>query len=361
MIEQASLAKPNFHTFNVHGFCFQIVGPESTSAGLLAGDFEFFRCDAAVCELRVELHTTEPPYADTPGEVATNYTPRNVSFTVGDTTWLDYGGRALAVRNREEGTFHVYSLYLDLQYEAGYLFLLSQIGEALDQLGMHRIHAMALSYRGQAVLAVMPMGGGKSTLCCSLFKFPEFRFLSDDSPIINRDGQVLSFPLRLGLVPGYDGDIPPEHKHTIQRVEFGPKVVVNFTYFAHRVQKSSSPGIVFLARRSLRSDCLIQQAGFLDRYRSIVADCVVGLGLFQGIEFLLRRSPLEILGKIGVAWSRLRAARTLFRRSEVYCLVLGRDTARNADTVFRFVQDRLGDAGQRNQKKASESLPVSRR
>jgi hypothetical protein len=359
MTEQTSLANPGLRAFNVHGFRFHILGSESTAADLLAGDFQFFRCDAPECELRVEFHTMEPPYADAPEVVATNYTPRNVSFTVGETTWLDYGGRALAVRNREKGTFDIYSLDLDLQYEAGHLFLLSQIGEALDRRGVHRIHAMALSCRGRVVLAVLPMGGGKSTLCCSLLKYPEFGFLSDDSPFINQHGQVLAFPLRLGLVPGYDGEIPQEEKRTIRRMEFGPKVVVNFNYFAHRVEKSASPGIVFLGRRSLGPDCLIQPAGFSDRWRSIVADCVVGLGLFQGIEFLLRRSPLEIFGKIGVAWSRLRAARTLFRRSEVYCLVLGRDTTRNADTVFRFVQDRLGGTGQQNREEASESLPAN--
>ena len=69
---------------------------------------------------------------------------------------------------------------------------------------------------------------------------------------------------------------------------------------------------------------------------------VVGLGLFQGLEFMLRRSPFEILGKSAVAWSRFRVARKLFRRSEVYRLVLGRDSARNAETVFEFVQRRLG-------------------
>jgi hypothetical protein len=79
-----------------------------------------------------------------------------------------------------------------------------------------------------------------------------------------------------------------------------------------------------------------------ERYRSVLADCVVGLGLFQGVESVLRHSPMQIPGKAGVGWSRFRGAQNLFRRSEVYRLALGRDSARNAETVFQFVQQRLG-------------------
>ncbi len=64
-----------------------------------------------------------------------------------------------------------------MQYEAAYLFLLSRIGEALDQRHLHRIHALALEYFGRAVLAVFPMGGGKSTLGAAMLRFPEIGFL----------------------------------------------------------------------------------------------------------------------------------------------------------------------------------------
>jgi len=336
-----SLPPAFLRSFDAHGFRFRIAGEASSAAAMLAGDFQFFQSQEAATGLTVELLTRPPPYADAPDAVATNYTPRNVSFSLGERTWLDYGGRALAVWDRASGIFRVFSEDLDLQYEAGYLFLLSRLGEALDERALHRIHALALGYHGRAVLAVLPMGGGKSTLGAALLDFPELDFLSDDSPLISAGGRVHAFPLRLGLLPGSENGIPPELRRTIRRMEFGPKVVVNYEYFADRVQPSAEPGIVFLGKRSLADTCRIEPAGGGERRRSMIADCVVGLGLFQGVEFVLRHSPLEIAGKAGIAWSRWRSVRNLFRRSEVYRLVLGRDLARNAETVFQFVQQRL--------------------
>jgi hypothetical protein len=336
---------PRYSThFNLHGIRFCISGEDNSASATLANDFGFFRCDetSSSTGLTVELITRPPPYREVPDVVATNYTPRNVSFTVGERTWLDYGGRALARWDREAGQFQVFSEDLDLQYEVGYLFLLSRLGEELDERSIHRLHAMALAYRGRAVLAVMPMGGGKSTLGASLLRFPELDFLSDDCPLIASNGDVHAYPLHLGLLPGSEGEIPAGMTRTVRRMEFGPKVLVSHEYFAHRVTPSAKPGIVFLGRRILNDNCRIEPAGRTERYRSMIADCVVGLGLFQGVEFVLRNSALEITGKAGVALSRFRAVNNLFRRSEVYQLALGQDRAHNAKTVFEFVKNRLG-------------------
>ncbi len=337
------MPQPSAH-FNIHGIGFCITGQDDSASGTLAREFNFFRCenDGKPASLTIELTTREPPYEEVPDIAATNYTPRNVSFTVAEQTWLDYGGRALALWDRAAGRFQVFSEDLDLQYEAGYLFLLSRLGELLDERGIHRLHAMALAYRGRAILAVMPMGGGKSTLAASLLRYPELNFLSDDCPLIVGNGDVHAFPLHLGVLPGCEGEIPASMRRTIRRMEFGPKVLVSHEYFADRVTPSAKPGLVFLGRRVLGGSCRVEPASGSERYRSMVADCVVGLGLFQGIEFVLRNSALEIAGKTGVALSRYRAVNRLFRRSEVYRLVLGQDRNRNAETVLEFVKKRLG-------------------
>ncbi len=330
--------------FSIHGIRFCISGEDDSASATLASEFNFFRCDndPKPASLTIELITQKPPYADVPDVVATNYTARNVSFTVTERTWLDYGGRALALWDRGAGRFQVFSEDLDLQYEAGYLFLLSRLGELLDERGIHRLHAMALAYRGRAILAVMPMGGGKSTLAASLLRYPELDFLSDDCPLIASNGDVHAFPLHIGVLPGGEAEIPAEMRRTIRRMEFGPKVLVSHEYFAHRVTPSAKPGIVFLGRRVLNNSCRIEPTSRGERYQSMLADCVVGLGLFQGMEFVLRNSVFEVAGKTGVALSRFRAVNRLFRRSEVFRLVLGQDRTRNAETVLEFVKKRLG-------------------
>lgn len=57
------------------------------------------------------------------------------------------------------------------------------------------------------------------------------QLLSDDSPFIDRQGRALAYPLRIGLLPGSEHVIPPEHRRTVQRMEFGEKNLVNYSYF----------------------------------------------------------------------------------------------------------------------------------
>jgi len=327
---------------DVYGCAFQLEGGDSSALDMISSDFQFFICEQVNNPVLIEMISGDIPYQVVPDGIAKTYTPRNVSFSHDGRTYVDYSGRALAIWDRGNRIFHVYSNELDVQYEATYLFLLSQIGECLDARRMHRIHAMAMSVKGKSVLAILPMGGGKSTLCAALLGHREFSFLSDDSPFIASDARVHAFPLRLGLLPGSEKKIPVEQRRTIRRMEFGPKVLVNYEYFADRVIASADPGIVFLGKRSLSENCSIEPASAWEGYQSIFVNCVIGLGLFQGLEFVLNHSPLELISKTGVAWSRLRNARKLFDQSEVYKLVLGRDQERNAKTVRDFIIDRLG-------------------
>lgn len=327
--------------FSVYGCEFRLTGDGASALEHLRNDFQFFACEQTGNPTTVEISTSAPSYQDVPESVATTYTPRNIAFTRDGCTYIDYSGRALAVWDRKQRTFRIHSLDAHVQYEAAYLFLLSRIGEQLDQQRMHRIHAMAVSVNGRAVLAILPMGGGKSTLCSALLKYPEYRLLSDDSPFISADGRVHAFPLRLGLLPGNEADIPAEFQRTIRRMEFGPKILVSYEYFASRVTPSAEPGIVFIGNRTMAEVCRIEPAGSWDQFKSIAVNCVVGLGLFQGLEFVMTHSPLELVSKASVAWSRLRVARKLFAQSEVYHLTLGRNQELNAATVQAFVNDKL--------------------
>jgi hypothetical protein len=327
--------------FNVYGYRIRLSGDAQDAKKNVTSDFQHFLCNDGDPAPSVELLDCDPPYDSAPAGVASVYTPRNVAYTVGNKSFIDYGGRGLAVYDRGAGGLTIYSRDQDLLYEACYLFLLSRIAEYLDKRRMHRVHALALAYNGKAVLVLLPMGGGKSTLGSALLRFPELDFLSDDSPFVSGDGVVHAFPLRLGLLPGNEDGIPAQYLRRIERMEFGPKMVVSSEYYANRIKDSAAPGLVFLGRRSLSRECRIEPAGTLDGLKSMLANCVVGLGLFQGMEFVFRHNLLEIVAKTGAGFSRLRVSRRLLARSEVYHLTLGRDYQRNADTVREFVHRRL--------------------
>lgn len=343
---------------DVYGYRAVIRSSSETALAGLAEDFAFFRRETLSPQHVIDLLEDDPPYDIVPTSAeATVYTPRNVSYRSGKSTILDYSGRALGIHDRASGNFQLYSRDPDLLYEAAYLFLLSQIGEALDQRGLHRLHALALSMQDRAALVLLPMGGGKSTLGFHLLHYPDISLLSDDSPLIDRNGNVHSFPLRIGLLPG-SGLSPPEHQmRMIQRMEFGPKLLVQYGYFADRIRPSAAPGLLFIGQRSLGKSCQILPASRRSALRAMFTNCVVGLGLFQGLEFVLQRSPKELLLKASVAGSRLLASVRLVRHSRTYHLMLGRDSEENARVVFEFLKSATANEAAQVKQQHAEAAP----
>lgn len=330
---------------DIYGFQAEIRGSSARVIEGLAADFTHFHCPRVERPVVVELIEQEPPYDSAPPVRATVYTPRNISCRQGPVTYVDYSGRALGIHDRRSRSFRVYGRDPDLLYEAAYGFLVSQMSEYLDRRRLHRIHALGLCVAGRAVLVLLPMSGGKSTLAAGMLKYPEVQLLSDDAPLVDRHGTVHAFPLRLGLLPGAEGQIPPEHLRRVNRIEFGPKYLVNYRYFAHKVCSEAQPGVVFLGSRSLSRSCEIHPASLAAATRAMVTNCVVGMGLFHGLEFLLHSSPRELAGKAGVAWSRFRNSFRLLRRSQRYELVLGRDSEENGRVLIEFLRRLYGAGG----------------
>jgi hypothetical protein len=330
-------------SFDVYGYRFRVRSNSEWALDSVCQDFSFFRtAHAHGADGRlVEMVEADPDYSALPSCDAAVYTPRNVVYKIDGRSYIDYSGRGLAVHDPEAGSFRITSRRKDLLYESAYLFLLSQIGQALDQERLHRLHALAVSIRGRAILVLLPMGGGKSTLGGALLEHEEIGLLSDDSPFIDSSGNVRAFPLHLGLLPGQEDSVPPEHRRRIDRMEFGVKHLVNIDFFADRLVANAEPGLVLLGRRTLGEDCRIERAGTVAALRAMVANCVVGLGLFHGLEFILSASPWELASKVSLGASRLNNCMALLRRSESYYLRMGRDVKENARALVAFANSVL--------------------
>ncbi|MBI1356683.1 MAG: hypothetical protein GC160_20275 [Acidobacteria bacterium] len=326
--------------YDVYGYGFRVTGDCRFALEGIAQDFAFFHSKGPNDAPRVELELIEkqPDYDALPARDADIYTPRNVVYRDGASRILDFGGMGLGRFEAKTGRFRMESANPQLVYEAAYLFLLSQIGQALDGRGLHRLHSLAMSYKGRAILVLLPMGGGKSTLGAALLKHPEVKILSDDSPFIDKDGRSHAFPLRLGLLKGREHEVPEEHRRLIDRMEFGPKYLVNFSYFADRVVGSAEPGLVLLGRRTLARQGRLEPASYRAAMKAMIPNMVVGLGLFQGLEYILERSSRELAGKAGLALARLRSAHGLVRRSHNHVFHMSRDVAANAQMVLDLAE-----------------------
>jgi hypothetical protein len=225
-----------------------------------------------------------------------------------------------------------------LLHEIAYLFILSTVGDHLDKQALHRLHALGVSYQGRAILLLLPSGGGKSTMALELMKQPGFSLLSEDTPLIDRHGRVHPFPLRLGIRPERQTDIPPQYLRTMRRMEFDPKTLIDIDYFADRLGDAADAGMVLVGQRNLGDVSRIVPMAYPDALLALIRYMVVGLGVYQGLEFLLERGLWEMVGKAGVVASRLYNSQRLLSRAKAYRFVLGRDTRLNFHTLVNFVQ-----------------------
>jgi hypothetical protein len=324
--------------FDFYGLAVEVQSASATLVEEVRRDFAYFHVPAGEAQVRIQIQDALPPYAELPSVPASLITPRNVCFRDRHITYIDYFGRGLVVFDRTAKRCTVYGTDHDLLHEIVYLFLLSTVGQYLDSRGIHRIHALGVSYRDQGILLLLPSGGGKSTMALELLRQPGFLLLGEDTPLIDRRGDILPFPLRLGVRPEQETGVPAQYLRTVQRMEFDPKTLIDIAYFQDRLGQAVAPRLLLVGERNLGEVSAIVPLTRRRAFKALVKDMVVGLGIYQGIEFLLERGVWELLGKGGVAASRLYNSVQLLTRASAYRFVLGRNLEKNSQTLLAFLE-----------------------
>jgi hypothetical protein len=328
--------------FSFYGFALEVSSPSANLVEQVRRDFLHFHTSPQKhVDMRLHLIPEPPRYDELPSVPATVFTPRNVSFRNGQVTYIDYFGRALSIFNRSAGECTVQGTDEDLLHEIAYLFFLSTVGEHLDRQHLHRLHALGVSFRGQGILLLLPSGGGKSTIAINLLRKPEFMLLGEDTPLIDRRGWMLPFPLRLGIRADDSTDIPPRFLRTMKRMEFEPKTLIDLDYFEGKIGGPVPSKLLIVGTRHLGDVSDIVPLSRRRAFGTLVSNMVVGLGVYQGLEFLLERSVGELAGKLGVASSRSYNAARLLGLASAYRFKMGRDVERNTETLATFIRQNV--------------------
>ena len=298
----------------------------------LSADFAWFAGGAGdgAADVTVVVER-RPPDFDALGDLPAAFvTPRNVVYQHDGRAVIDYFGAAVSIFDRRAGHLRVQGLGDDLVHEAVYLFLLSRVGEHLERIGLPRLHALGLSGRYGGVAVMLPSGGGKSTLAVNALQADGVRLLSEDSPLIDRHGLMHPFPLRLGVNPGDADRLPPGLVRTLDRMEFHPKTLLDVTAFADRIESRPQPlRDVVLGQRTLGRRAALEPVGRVDLAGPLLRECVVGVGLYQGMEFVLQRGMRDVAGKLRPAAVRLACSAAVLARARTWRLTLGRDREAN--------------------------------
>jgi hypothetical protein len=295
-------------------------------------DFAWFQAtpNGVRPDVAVEVERRAPDF-DRFGDVQAAFvTPRNVVYQDGRRTIVDYFGRAVTVLDRPGGSALVQGEDEHLVHEAVYLLLLSRIGEHLDGRGLPRMHALGLAGGAGAVAVVLPSGGGKSTIALRALRDGAAKLLSEDTPLLDRRGFVHPFPLRIGVNATDAATLPSGHVRRIERMEFHPKLALELSAFADRIETRARPlRHLVIARRSLARDGRLVRRPRRAAVGALVREAVVGVGVYQGMEFVLQRGLRDTAGKAGIAARRASCCAAALARAEVWELTLGRDHDEN--------------------------------
>jgi hypothetical protein len=326
--------------FDFYGFIIELTSSETKVIENIRRDFRYFETTSGNPEVKVEIITEAPHYDSLPEIAASTYTLDYLVYRSDKEIYTDYHGKGLRIWNRRNKEYRIYSDNPDLRHEIAYLTVLSAVGQYFDSMHIHRVHALGVSQNERAILILLPEKGGKTTLALRLIRTGKFKILSEDSPLITREGKILPFPLRMGILPGGEQDIPKNYLYETKFLRVGTKILVDLDYFADMISKPSLPWMVFMGERILGNQSKIIPAGKLRASKEFVKNSVIGLGLHQGMEYLLGKNIWGTIGKSSLAFSRLNNSLRVLNHSKLYRYQIGHDFEKNIQIMLDFLGEK---------------------
>jgi len=338
------------HFFGMHKICLNFYGVRASVSskneqliGLVRHDFSYFEEQPANPDLLISWEERKPDYDILPRMKASLATPRNICFQHQGISYIDYFGQALNIYQPEKKECLIIADDIGLAHEITYLTILSRVSEILDQQGIHRIHALGLACGGRACLILLPSGGGKTTLAMQFLTSGDndIKLISEDSPLIDSRGNLLPFPIRIGVLPDrLPGGINPRYVHRYLRMEHGPKMTINLDCFGDKVcRKPVKPGWMILGERIMSKESLLEPAHRTGILKYSLMNSVIGVGLYQGLEFMAQNSFRSSFGMFGRILSRMNNNRRLISHSRIYRFSMGRDIKKNMEIITRLIRE----------------------
>ena len=325
---------------NIYGIFVQLYG-YTNIINKISEEFKYFLSreeSQSKINLTININFIKPPYEQIPQIEASMYKTDCICYDYNDTRYADYKNKCLVIFNKVKKIADIYSLDENLLYEISYLLLHSQAGELLDLKGFHRIHACSFSYNKNIFICILPQGGGKSTLLMNLLKNDNIKLLSDDTPIIDRKGNIYPFPIRLGVCNDFDTSYIPDNFITVfDRRKFGQKKLISYDFFKDRIETVNFPINIIAGKRIYSDTPKIKNTNTFYIFEELFKSCIVGYGLPQIIEFFLTGGFKDFFKKCFIVFSRFYACiRLLFKTNKTYIFYLSKNIEKNTDCFLDY-------------------------
>jgi hypothetical protein len=109
--------------------------------------------------------------------------------------------------------------------------------------------------------------------------------------------------------------------------------------FSDRVESQPQPlRHLVIGQRSLGLHASLEPAPRRSAVSTLIREAIVGVGIYQGMEFVLQHGMRDVMGKVGVAATRATCCSGVLARAKVWRLTVGRDHSRNWDALAPLVR-----------------------
>lgn len=270
---------------------------------------------------------------------------------VGSSRLVDYGeksGAILDAGSAEKLVIKIYSPSPDLLREISYSATLSLVGEQLDALGLHRVHALGISAYGKTLLCLLDEKSGKSTLAMALRSGPDIPvgFFSDETPLLNVEGvegravRVLPYPNRIALTEegaALTGTAGTRADSRIFRRRIFPTKKL-FDWSGNEIAPISPLDFVLLDGGRTHSAPSFRRVSWQAAAAALSRSLVVGVGVAQMAEYLIRFNPSHLGLLARTAASRAQTAFHAARQAKAFVFDRSGDPRVNARALASFLR-----------------------
>lgn len=321
--------------FDFYGFVVSVSSDTEGVIELLRKDFSYFETENANPNFLIVAEKHLTPSLKIPGGLdSKKQNQRAITYENANVRYNDFYGKAVSILDYDSSTMEVFYKSEEYLHEILYLAILSRETKHHDLHGLHKIHAFGVAKNNTALIGMMSMKGGKTTLFSYFLDQEGFDIISDDTPLINKNGEILSFPIRIGFEKGsysserlqsYD-----EKAYILNREEYGPKKLVDIKEFSNPIARNPKRVILFQGIRwHGKEDPKIVKIAKLKMFKYLLKNMIVGVGLPMVLEYYLESGLGGIFKDVKIILRRTIAALMLLKRSSCYEVYMGANPAKN--------------------------------
>jgi hypothetical protein len=275
---------------------------------------------------------------------ATKQTNNSIYFDDQNLRYNDYYGKAITVFDFDKESVDVYYSDESFLHELIYLIILSRSAKHMDRQGLHKIHASAVKINRTNIVFMMPSKGGKSTMLLELLRDEKTKLISDDTPVVDRAGNIHPFPLRIGFddknkLFGYFPYLRDEKIYSFKREYFSEKNLISISDLRNKIGVSAKT-VLIQGRRSTFKEPRLIKISKVKMFYYLITHMIVGIGLPLILEYFLQHTIKDHFINLKNLFSRTLSATTLVIKSDCYDLMLSDNFIKNAEKLKEAVSER---------------------